>query len=156
MTNINDELDETVLRFDPAKNGKGKKSAGLLIPIIAFNEIKLGVKRRYLVSGLIPRIGIVVVWGPPKSGNTLNDPTSVPCCWFYQNSTTKTGWTAGAGIEGAIPSTRDWTWKIEYLYVDLGTVSGNGSDTFDFVGPFTWSTKFTDNIVRGGINYRFW
>jgi outer membrane immunogenic protein len=97
-----------------------------------------------------------LAYGRIKVSGNLNDTTcGPPCPWSYGNSTTKTGWTAGAGIEGAILNTRDWTWKIEYLYMDLGTVSGNGFDN-DFSGPFTWSTKFTDNIVRGGINYRFW
>jgi outer membrane immunogenic protein len=97
-----------------------------------------------------------LAYGRIKVSGNLNDTScGTPCPWSYGNSTTKTGWTAGAGIEGAILNTRDWTWKIEYLYMDLGTVSGNGFDN-DFSGPFTWSTKFTDNIVRGGINYRFW
>ena len=36
-------------------------------------------------------------------------------------SKTKLGWTVGAGIEGAafLPN---WTWKAEYLYVDLGKI----------------------------------
>ena len=34
------------------------------------------------------------------------------------------GWTAGAGIEGALAG--NWTWKAEYLYVDLGSL--NDSD----------------------------
>ena len=41
------------------------------IPLIAFDEIKLGTERRYLVKGIIPREGITVVWGPPKSGKSF-------------------------------------------------------------------------------------
>jgi outer membrane immunogenic protein len=97
-----------------------------------------------------------LAYGRIKVSGNLNDTTCGPACpWSYGNSTTKTGWTAGAGIEGAILNTRDWTWKIEYLYMDLGTVSGNGFDT-DFSSPFTWNSKFTDNILRFGVNYRFW
>ena len=69
-------------------------------------------------------------------------------------STTKVGWTVGGGVEGAIPNTRNWTWKIEYLYMDLGTANY----TFSVPSPsgyFTLSNKITDNILRGGINYRF-
>jgi outer membrane immunogenic protein len=76
------------------------------------------------------------------------------CVWTYGNSATKFGWTAGAGIEGAIPNTRDWTWKLEYLYIDFGSVSGTGSDV-DFSSTYSWSTKVTDNILRVGLNYRF-
>ena len=80
------------------------------------------------------------------------------CAFFsFGDSATKLGWTLGAGVEGAIPNTSDWTWKVEYLYIDFGTVSANGVQ-IGFEGapfPYTWSTKVTDNIVRLGLNYRF-
>jgi outer membrane immunogenic protein len=68
------------------------------------------------------------------------------------SSTTQAGWTIGAGVEGAIGG--NWTAKLEYLYVDLGTVN----NTFVGVAPFAplaVSSHVTDNIVRAGINYRF-
>ena len=34
---------------------------------------------------------------------------------------TRVGWTVGAGVEGMI--TQNWTAKLEYLYMDLGSVS---------------------------------
>ncbi len=56
---------------------------------------------------------------------------------------TKAGWTVGGGIEAAIAG--PWTAKVEYLYVDLGRGGSIlGSDA-----------KFTTNIVRAGLNYRF-
>jgi outer membrane immunogenic protein len=58
-------------------------------------------------------------------------------------STTMTGWTAGGGIEYAF--TPNWTAKVEYLYVDFPSPNIAG-------GTF----KFTDNLIRGGINYKFW
>ena len=39
--------------------------------LVAFDDIKLGTQRRCLVKGLIPRVGLVVVWGPPKSGKSF-------------------------------------------------------------------------------------
>jgi outer membrane immunogenic protein len=68
------------------------------------------------------------------------------------SSTTRAGWTIGAGVEGAIAG--NWTAKLEYLYVDLGTVN----NTFVGLAPFaplTTSAHVTDNILRAGINYRF-
>ncbi len=41
------------------------------IRLVAFDDIRLGTQRRYLVKGLIPRVGLTVVWGPPKSGKSL-------------------------------------------------------------------------------------
>jgi outer membrane immunogenic protein len=84
----------------------------------------------------------------------------------FSEAKTKVGWALGAGVEGAWGN--DWTWKVEYLYVDLGTVSGitaltssascTGSCGF-FSTPFssavTYSNKMTDNIVRIGFNRKF-
>jgi outer membrane immunogenic protein len=67
-------------------------------------------------------------------------------------SSTRAGWTIGAGVEGAIGG--GWTAKLEYLYVDLGTVN----NTFVGIAPFAplaTSSHVTDNIVRVGVNYRF-
>jgi hypothetical protein len=41
------------------------------IYLIPFDEIQLGTEGRYLIKGLIPRTGLVVVWGPPKSGKSF-------------------------------------------------------------------------------------
>jgi outer membrane immunogenic protein len=80
---------------------------------------------------------------------------TIPVAFFSSNSptfdasTTKTGWTVGGGIEGAVPSTHV-TWKAEYLYMDLGTRN------FTFNDPFfqtvTISSHFTDHIFRVGLN----
>lgn len=71
-------------------------------------------------------------------------------------SNTKTGWTAGAGIE--TPFTLlgllgpNWTTKTEYLYVDLGT----STDNFTFaIFPTTSTRSVTEHIFRTGINYHF-
>jgi outer membrane immunogenic protein len=67
------------------------------------------------------------------------------------NSSTEVGWTAGAGIEGAIAD--NWTAKVEYLYADLG----HGSCTTACGSPpfATQSVSLKDNLVRVGINYKF-
>jgi outer membrane immunogenic protein len=67
------------------------------------------------------------------------------------------GWTLGGGVEGVVPNMSNWTWKAEYLYLDLGSVSGTGLEAGPDLGtlPYSWSTKVTDNIVRVGLNYHF-
>jgi outer membrane immunogenic protein len=69
----------------------------------------------------------------------------------FSNASTNTGWTAGAGIEGVLWGPR-WTWKVEYLYLDLGRV-----DNAVTAGPTTTraTTRFTDNVVRAGLNFHF-
>lgn len=37
------------------------------IRLVRFDEIKLGTQRRDLIKGLIPRNGLVLAWGPPKT-----------------------------------------------------------------------------------------
>jgi outer membrane immunogenic protein len=68
----------------------------------------------------------------------------------------RTGWVWGTGVEAAISAY--WTAKVEWLYVDLGNVSG-GTTLTGFGGavgvPVGFNTKFQEQIFRGGVNYRF-
>ena len=66
------------------------------------------------------------------------------------------GWTAGGGIEVAF--TENLTAKVEYLYVDLGTVScpaGTSCPLANAAGASTASVSLTESLVSAGINYRF-
>jgi outer membrane immunogenic protein len=65
------------------------------------------------------------------------------------SSTTNAGWAAGAGVEYGID--RNWSAKVEYLHVDLGTASFMGSAT----GASTLSVPVTNELVRAGINYHW-
>lgn len=74
---------------------------------------------------------------------------------FGSTSDTKIGWTIGGGLEHALG--RNWTAKIEYLYVDLGSVSVfSDSDPQPGFG-FTTETasKLTLHTIRAGLNYKF-
>jgi outer membrane immunogenic protein len=69
-------------------------------------------------------------------------------------NTTNVGWTLGAGVEGVIAP--NWTARLEYLYVDLGRVSGSLATTIGTTNLVnTFSSRITDNILRVGINYKF-
>lgn len=84
-------------------------------------------------------------------------PTLVGVLASSTNSSTRVGWTVGVGVEGVVSG--NWTAKLEYLYVDLGNVSGS------FVTPIiapsgsfvtsSYSSHITDNILRVGFNYRW-
>ena len=61
---------------------------------------------------------------------------------------TRTGWTVGAGAEFAFAP--NWSAKLEYLYVDLGSfifVSTEGNTLSTNEGRF--------HVVRVGLNYQF-
>ena len=96
-----------------------------------------------------------LAYGKASVSDTITLATSSPstAATIIGDSKVKIGWTVGAGIEGAFPNSNDWTWKVEYLYVDLGSFSGAGTDPV--VGPYNWSARLTDNILRVGFNYRF-
>lgn len=78
-------------------------------------------------------------------------------------SNTQVGYTAGGGVEWMFMP--NWSAKAEYLYYDLGTVSGT---TYNIsyplipvpVGPglsniTNYSARVSGNIVRAGVNYHF-
>jgi outer membrane immunogenic protein len=58
------------------------------------------------------------------------------------------GWTVGAGVEYAFLS--PWTFKIEYLYMDLGKASCSAATCV-----VSTDVDFTASMVRAGFNYRF-
>ena len=68
-----------------------------------------------------------------------------------QRDESRSGWTAGGGIEVAF--TPNWSAKVEYLYMDFG--SRDSSWIFTGLPTITDSTRLQSNIVRGGVNYRF-
>jgi outer membrane immunogenic protein len=90
-----------------------------------------------------------------------------PATTAFGASKTNTGFAVGGGAEGKLywlPT--NWTWKLEYLYVDLGSLDVATSfppaipialfgTTTAFAGPLTAHTHFTDNIVRVGLKCQF-
>jgi outer membrane immunogenic protein len=82
-------------------------------------------------------------------------PTSI---LFFQYpaslSKTKTGWTVGGGGEVAI--NKHWSWKVEYLYYDLGNQSLTANPAPanpPFQVAYSWETKA--HTFNTGINFRF-
>lgn len=89
----------------------------------------------------------------------------IPLSW----GSTRAGWTVGAGAEAAID--QHWSVKLEYLYMDLGDVGSNSTTAVNAVTQLgvpvrfntvttttlasAFNTRFTDNILRVGLNYRF-
>jgi outer membrane immunogenic protein len=83
-------------------------------------------------------------------------------------SQVNTGWVVGWGTEGHLPGNLipipgNWTWKIEGLYMDLGTLDATGVTSGASApvgtgvtgGQVATHTRFTDGILRAGLNYQF-
>jgi outer membrane immunogenic protein len=83
------------------------------------------------------------------SGALLGSSTAATAA---STNTTRAGWTIGGGGEWVLAG--PWTAKLEYLYVDLGTVN-NTFVGLGILSPITASSHVTDNVVRVGVNYIF-
>ncbi|MFG1348221.1 outer membrane protein [Xanthobacter autotrophicus] len=73
--------------------------------------------------------------------------------WGASASSTNWGWTVGGGVEYAI--TNNWTFKTEYLYVDLGSTDYSYATGYysDYLVTGSVDTKF--HTLKAGVNYKF-
>jgi outer membrane immunogenic protein len=71
----------------------------------------------------------------------------------FSGSSWEWGWTIGGGIEAHLGG--NWTAKVEYLYMDLGSISHSAVvvNAPPIRGEF--NTDITDHILRVGLNYKF-
>lgn len=64
----------------------------------------------------------------------------------FRSTDTRVGWTVGAGVERKF--TRNWSAKLEYLYMDFGSKTCFGTANQADV-------SFHDHVLRAGFNYAF-
>jgi outer membrane immunogenic protein len=96
----------------------------------------------YAFDRFLPYVTAGGAYGNVKATNTAVTPG------FTGASATALGWTFGAGLEYAFLG--NWSAKIEYLYVDLGSFNCVACS-----GALTNEVTFKENIVRAGLNYKF-
>jgi len=82
--------------------------------------------------------------------------TVTPTTTGHQESQTRSGWTAGGGIEYALGY--GWSVKSEFLYADFGTYTTFTSPPFaaGALQNAPHQMKVKDYIFRAGMNYKFW
>lgn len=108
-------------------------------------------------TGYISGIGYV----NPEVGASFGPTTSA-----LGQRRTNIGFAVGGGLEGRLPESlaANWTWKLEYMYVDLGSLdsstafnaaSSNPGNWTNLIGTVSEHAHFTDNVVRVGLNYHF-
>ena len=138
----NTNYDAKILWFGTVRGRVGYAADRLLIygtGGLAYGQVKL--------AGTMMDSGTtLIICGP------LCSPTPFGRTAPFNVSRVNAGWTAGVGVEGALVG--NWTWQVEYLYVDLGSLNIFAPGPF---APETINvhTRFTDNIVRAGLNYKF-
>jgi hypothetical protein len=84
-------------------NGVSSISRGHRFPLVRFADIKRDRRRRYLVKGLIPREGLIVVWGPPKCGKSFwvsDVALHVALGWIYRGRRVEPGAVLYVACEG--------------------------------------------------------
>ena len=110
--------------------------------------------------------GEVAVSGNANFSATTAGSPFTPTTAGFGASKANVGFSVGGGMEGRLSYwlPPNWTWKLEYLYLDLGSVNTAGSFALAppvgalftaITGTFNTHTHFTDNIVRVGLNYKF-
>lgn len=93
-------------------------------------------------------------WARIKTEARLNgiNGGGLPVTAFASDSETNLGLTIGLGLEAFLSD--DWTGKIEYLYMDLGDVSGSVASVPAVLGA-NYRSSITDHVLRIGLNYHF-
>jgi high affinity Mn2+ porin len=97
----------------------------------------------YAFGSVLPYVTAGVAWGQTKVNINDTDGNVVAT-----KSATQVGWTAGAGIEYALIG--NWTAKVEYNYIDLGTKTYS----LDIPAQPTLTVDPKVHIVKLGLNYR--
>src|SRR5580693_2214336 len=72
--------------------------------LVPFHKISVGSERVYLVKGIIPRLGLIVIWGPPKCGKsfwTFDLAMHVALGWEYRGRRVNAGTIVYCALEGA-------------------------------------------------------
>jgi outer membrane immunogenic protein len=78
----------------------------------------------------------------------------VPENSITSGSKTRTGWTAGGGLEWMFAP--QWSLKVEYLYVDLGSFHTTSLLNVDPTFQIVHNHHLTEQIARLGVNYKFY
>jgi outer membrane immunogenic protein len=94
-------------------------------------------------------------FGGVKSEGTFSGFTPFPSVLVstpFSISTSRSGWTVGAGLEARLSG--NWSAKIEYLYIDLGSLAFSVTNV-PVASRLDYRSRITDNIARVGFNYRF-
>jgi outer membrane immunogenic protein len=147
-----DEKGTRAFTFSPTPGITTNLAPTIIIPFALNQKIDwFGTVRARAGILVTPKVLLYATGGLAYGQVNSNETVAGPLPAAFSSSTTNVGWTVGAGIEGAIGG--NWTAKLEYLYVDLGTVSG--SFTLPSTNVSSYSSHITDNVLRVGINYRF-
>src|SRR5262245_22024997 len=101
MTSSSQDFDQR-LRDRASRNGgaKAKRQAFTLVP---FNAITVSSSPTYLIKGIFPHAGMIVIWGPPKCGKsfwTFDAVMHIALGWPYRGRRVQKGAVVYLALEG--------------------------------------------------------
>jgi hypothetical protein len=106
----------------PPKGGGKPKRPKRRFHLKRFGEIKPATKPNYLIKGILPRVGLAVVWGEPKCGKsfwTFDAVMHVVLNWQYRGRKVQPGPAVYCALEGGVGfSRRVEAWRQQYLLTD--------------------------------------
>lgn len=119
-----------------------------------FGTLRLRLGYTVTHSLLVYGTGGLAYGNVSSSANTDLGPL-LPISYPASVSGTTVGWAAGGGVEYAL--SKCWTVRVEYLYVDMGSLSAIANPNMVLEPPtqvgYKWQLK--ENIVNVGINFMF-
>jgi hypothetical protein len=83
--------------------GAAAETTSSRIRLVPFDQITLSRQRRFLIKGIIPRVGLAVVWGAPKTGKsfwTFDMVMHVALGWDYRGRRVHQGPVVYCAFEG--------------------------------------------------------
>ena len=97
-------------KVDPPRSNDGNGHAKpRRFTLTQFNKILLSTAPIYLVKGLIPAGGLIIIWGPPKCGKsfwTMDISMHVARGFWYRGRRVKQGTVVYLALEGGVGFTR--------------------------------------------------
>lgn len=118
------------------------------IQLIPFNEFKLGTQPRYLVKGLIPRVGLTVIWGKPKCGKSFwlfDLLIHVVMGWDYRGRRVRQGVVVYCAFEGQSGL------QARAQAIRLTRLEGNDEEIPFFIMPVTLNLVRDHNALIAAI-----
>ncbi len=116
---------------------------GFLTPLLTGNGGNLGLPWFGTVRGRVGYLATPTLLLYGTGGFAYGGVTA------FQQSNTRTGWTAGGGVEWMFMP--HWTAKLEYLYTDLSA----GGATGGYGWNYGYNVHPQFNTIRVGVNYLF-
>ena len=150
--------------FDWAANNNNNNAVGIVLPVSAGGHTIAVITHDRWISTLAARLGVAynnwLFYGKVGGGWVGNNGFTVADLTTGNSisigSNTRSGWLAGAGVEWAV--TNNWTVKVEYDYLGLGSRSfivPAGTLLPSALDGDTFSGHRNVQEVKIGFNYLF-